>query len=1035
MFGWMSQRGDRGSRATARAVTSCRLNGVPGRRGSNAIQRKLVPMRRAPIPALSTSISVAGRACLVIAAVAAAVIATTAPAIAGPARAAPTTTADEALNINVYVAPDGNDRQDGRSSDKAVRTLPRAQQLVRAILRGHRHPVSVIMAGGTYHLSAPLTFGAADSGTPATPVSWQAKAGERVTISGGRELNPVWKGDLHRPGVYIANVGKGLKTDGLFINGQRQILARYPNFDPTLQDKVAKASAGAQRNAAKTAAAMGGNTSLAAINARAKSWTHPELADVRALHCNTWGGASFTVTGRDASGNLALHWVGDNNRSADCPNPALPINTSNVMVENVLDELDAPNEWYYDAKAGRLYYEPPAGFDLTHATVQTAEQDELIHIAGASSRKPVRALTFSGLTFTATHRTLFDHPYETLQLGDWAVARTGALYLKNTEDITVTGSSFDQLGGNAVFMDGYNNGNVISASTFTDNGATDVQTVGSRSAVRDRSTWAQQVKNLDDATPGPKTEDYPRDITISGNVMTDNGRFELQTSNVNISMSQNVKVVGNTLRGSPRSCLNINDGTWGGDLIRNNDIYDCVTQTGDHGPINAWGRDRYWPLCGPSRCADPASDALDHRYARLDVVKPNVIDHNRIWHDSEWTIDLDDGSTNYKLTNNLLLNGGIKLRDGFSRTVENNIMVNGHLYEQVSHANDGDKIEHNITLSNLAYDNVQTDPAVAKYAADDNVFYNNGQPVGGLDGDWAVAGLDKNSVVADPQFVKGSPWDNPAQTDYTVAANSPAITLGFKNFRMDNFGVAGTSGPPPVSFAADTGGSGATIQAQPEPLMGATVTSIYSTAVQSSVGLGDQNGVFLQTVPATSFAGSHGLRTGEVIRTINGTTVTDRNSFWHVYNGLAAGTSMTLGIWRAQASTTVTIAKPSDAELLNNTAGITYTGSGWGWRGSAAGGAGSFQDDVDATTAIGDSYSIAFNGTGIDLITETNSDEGKVDIQIDGVLNKTIDCASASRAYQQQVSTVSGLSAGPHTLKAVMKSGNYLIADAFRVHP
>jgi hypothetical protein len=34
---------------------------------------------------------------------------------------------------------------------------------------------------------------------------------------------------------------------------------------------------------------------------------------------------------------------------------------------------------------------------------------------------------------------------------------------------------------------------------------------------------------------------------------------------------------------------------------------------------------------------------------------------------------LDDGSSNYQIYNNLCLNGGIKLREGFYRTVENNI--------------------------------------------------------------------------------------------------------------------------------------------------------------------------------------------------------------------------------------------------------------------------------------------------------------------------------------------------------------------------
>ena len=39
-------------------------------------------------------------------------------------------------------------------------------------------------------------------------------------------------------------------------------------------------------------------------------------------------------------------------------------------------------------------------------------------------------------------------------------------------------------------------------------------------------------------------------------------------------------------------------------------------------------------------------------------------------------IDLDDGSSNYHIYNNICLNGGLKLREGFYRTVENNIIIN-----------------------------------------------------------------------------------------------------------------------------------------------------------------------------------------------------------------------------------------------------------------------------------------------------------------------------------------------------------------------
>ena len=680
-----------------------------------------------------------------------------------------------------YVSPGGNDGNAGTSAAAPLRTLQTAQTKVRQALAAGQVP-GVQVASGTYELSAALTFGVADSGRAGSPVVWQTAPGAQVTLAGGRQLQSGWSQSPSMPGVYTAQIGTGITMDGLFVNGRRQVLARYPNIDSSQP-------------------ILDGYSSLAAVQAeaRAKSWKHPALADLRALHCDAWGGASFKVTGLNADGTLGLSWVGDNNRASACPNPSQPLDPNHVVVENVLEELDAPGEWYYDQGAGTLYYYPPSGTNLSAASVQTAETDELIHVEGASNAAPAHDITFSGFTFTATHRTLFDHSYEGLQLGDWAVARTGAFYSKNAQNITVTHSTFDQLGGNGVFIDGYNDGNVVSGNTFMNDGATDVQTVGSRAAVRDPSTWSNMVTTLDDTTPGPKTQDYPRDITVSGNQMSNNGRFEKQSAGVNISMSQGVKVLGNTIHGSPRSCVNINDGTWGGDLIQDNDIFDCVKETGDHGPINMWGRDRFWPLNG--------GDAVQKQYALLDVVTPDVINHNRIWHNSQWDLDLDDGSTNYQLTNNLLLNAGIKLRDGFYRTVTDNILVNGSIYEQVSHANDGDVIEHNITLSGQPYQLTQSDPASAKYLADYNLFWNNGGPVTGLGGSWSGDGEDLHSQTADPQFTAGNPWSTPAMLDYTVAATSPALSVGFANFPMNTFGVPGAPTPPPVTWPGGGGGS------------------------------------------------------------------------------------------------------------------------------------------------------------------------------------------------------------------------------------
>jgi hypothetical protein len=43
--------------------------------------------------------------------------------------------------------------------------------------------------------------------------------------------------------------------------------------------------------------------------------------------------------------------------------------------------------------------------------------------------------------------------------------------------------------------------------------------------------------------------------------------------------------------------------------------------------------------------------------------------------------------------------------------------------------------------------------------------------------------MDLHSQAGDPKFI------NPAQGDFRVGADSPALKLGFQNFAMDQFGV------------------------------------------------------------------------------------------------------------------------------------------------------------------------------------------------------------------------------------------------------
>ena len=113
---------------------------------------------------------------------------------------------------------------------------------------------------------------------------------------------------------------------------------------------------------------------------------------------------------------------------------------------------------------------------------------------------------------------------------------------------------------------------------------------------------------------------------------------------------------------------------------------------------------------------------------------------------------------------------------------------------------------------------------------------------------------------------------------------------------------------------------------------------------------------------------------------------------------------------------------------------ITFTGS---WSYYTARGFGDFDDDVHATMTASDSATFSFNGTGIQILGETNSDEGAFQIYLDGTLDTaSYTQAGTTRVAQEVIYSVLGLSSGAHTVKLTNAgAGTYTVIDGFVVVP
>jgi hypothetical protein len=137
-----------------------------------------------------------------------------------------------------YVSRAGSDQWSGKlpepnavKSDGPFGSLERARDAVRA-LRAHGspiQPITVAIRAGTYYLERPFVLTAADSGAPQSPTIYEAVPGEDVILSGGRQITGKWAKDAKA----IYSIATSWKFRQLFVNGRREIPARYPNLNPT----------------------------------------------------------------------------------------------------------------------------------------------------------------------------------------------------------------------------------------------------------------------------------------------------------------------------------------------------------------------------------------------------------------------------------------------------------------------------------------------------------------------------------------------------------------------------------------------------------------------------------------------------------------------------------------------------------------------------------------------------------------------------------------------------------------------------------
>ena len=375
-----------------------------------------------------------------------------------------------------------------------------------------------------------------------------------------------------------------------------------------------------------------------------REWKTPSTGVAHVLHTKLWGGWMYKMSKR--SGNKIDFAYGGYQESRG---HLEGIDGNRFYVENLIEELDAPGEWFYDESDDMLYLYPNStvgGFP----EVSVPLLDTLISVKGAND------VNIEGLTFTQTRATYLDQ-HEVPSGGDWTIHRGAAVFIEDCHQVKISSCEFIETGGNGLMLSNNVTFSVVESNEFYRTGDSSIISLGSTQAI-----------------DGMKST-YPMNNTIAFNHIHEYGIYGKQTSCYFQSLTANSTIIGNICYNGPRAGFNFNDGFGGAYLITENLLFNHVRETADHGPINSWDRQPYLTKSGVDD-GFPADKKLGLVGSSI-VKSRSHVKNNFIMngYSSVWTIDHDDGSQFYNDTSNFMLWGGCKNYLGNSKTCSHNLIV------------------------------------------------------------------------------------------------------------------------------------------------------------------------------------------------------------------------------------------------------------------------------------------------------------------------------------------------------------------------
>jgi uncharacterized protein YjdB len=407
----------------------------------------------------------------------------------------PAAAADIGTSADYYVATNGNDSWSGKlwdpnstGTDGPFASVARAQTAVQAILanpNGRTTPITVLIRNGTYYQQA-LTFTSADSGTASLQVFWENYPNEAPILSGGMVVSGwtntsgnTYQATLPASTVYFEN---------LFYNNWRRLRPRVGgstagpvgtylrNVGPIYLSGSPPPAAPPNTNCAVYITGSGWECfDRFKFNSGdvSSTWTNlipPYPAgDIELLDFEYWSVPKMRISSIDSVNNI-VYLTGPTAQITGV-HGFLP--NHRYMVENVLNLLTQPGQWFLDRSAvpWTLTYLANPGENPPTDTVVIPQSSQVMTATG------LEYVTFQGLQFEHDNFTVSSTGYISVQQEP---ALTGAVSCYNCQHVTFNSDIITQTAGSGIEFKTTTPSSTTAYNTFENGALFDIGGIGLR---------------------------------------------------------------------------------------------------------------------------------------------------------------------------------------------------------------------------------------------------------------------------------------------------------------------------------------------------------------------------------------------------------------------------------------------------------------------------------------------------------------------------------------------------------------------------